>query len=629
MIEREFDDYLALLRGLLRLRKKQCDAIADELRDHMDARLEDLLAEGIPREKAVQIALEEFGDAAGVGQAFLELNRTNQRRWNMKITAASLLTCTALGLAAMAFWPGGGPEVSNKAMAQIGGGAPGPGGGVAPGGPPPGMPQVTERSKEENNQATALKLAQVQQNFDIQQVQLDEFGKLIGDMCQVNVIVDRAKMEEAGVETSKALEISLKNVRIDTALELTLKQLGNCGYYIHDGIVMITSQEALANVTEVRVYNVADLVYLDTAWPLDPSHGPGGAPGMMGGMGTGMGMGASGGMGGMPGASGSMAPGGYGGYGGAGGMPGGPGGMGPGGPPGGMKGGPPGGFGGGEGSSGAGGPGGIGGVGGPPGGGFPGSGAGPGGSGAPGGFGAPGGGGRPGPGGPGAGGPSGGSGFGGGRPGGSGGGEGASFEGTGAAEGAPSGGGSAGALEGGASGGGGAIPAAGGGESAGPTSGLGMIETISETPNAVLAQMGGGGLGGSGGAPPGGMMGGGGGGGMGGGLPPKYFSKEPKSYTPEERRTVDLMQAITSAVEWETWATNGNGGVGEVQPFEGLLIIRNTPKAHQGIEMLLQQIRTARLTPRGGIGGLGGGVGGMGGPGMGGMGGGMFSIEGR
>ncbi len=623
MIEREFDDYLALLRGLLRLRKRQCDAIADELRDHMDARLEDLLAEGIPKEKAVQIALEEFGDAAGVGQAFLELNRTNQRRWNMKITAASLLTCTALGLAAMAFWPGGGPNVSNKAMAQIGGGPAGPGAGGAPGGPPPGAAQLTERSKEENNQATALKLAQVQQNFDIQQVQVDEFGKLIGDMCQVNVIVDRAKLEEAGVETSKALEISLKNVRIDTALELTLKQLGNCGYYIHDGIVMITSQEALANVTEVRVYNVADLVYLDTAWPLDPSHGRG-APGMMGGMGSGMGMGAPGGMGGMPGASGSMAPGGYGG---AGGMPGAPGGMGPGGfGSGSGKGGPPGGFGGGDSGGGVGGPGGFGGAGGaggPPGGGVPGSGAGPGASGAPSGFGAPGGGGRPGPGG--------GSGFGGGRPGGSGGSEGASFEGTGAADGAPSGGGSAGASEGDATGVGAAIPAAGGGESGGPTSGLGMLDTISGTPNEVLAQVGGmgiGGMGGSGSPPPGGMMGGGGGG-MGGGMPPKYFSKDPKAYSPEERRTVDLMQAITSAVEWETWATNGNGGVGEVQPFEGLLIIRNTPKAHQGIEMLLQQIRTARLTPRGGIGGLGGGMGGMGGGGMGGMGGGMFSTEGR
>lgn len=132
------------------------------------------------------------------------------------------------------------------------------------------------------------------------------------------------------------------------------------------------------------------------------------------------------------------------------------------------------------------------------------------------------------------------------------------------------------------------------------------------------------GAGGGGGA----MTGGGGMGGMGGGLPPKYFSKEPKSYTPEERRTVDLMQAITSAVEWETWANNGNGGVGEVQPFEGLLIIRNTPKAHQGVEMLLQQIRAARLSVGGmGVGGMGPGTSGR--PGMGGIGGGMFSIPGK
>lgn len=613
MIEREFEDYLALLRGLLRLRKKQCDAIADELRDHMDARLEDLLAEGIPKEKAVQIALEEFGDAAGVGQAFLELNRTNQRRWNMKITAASLISCTALGLATMAFWPDSANHVSSPAVAQEGGG---PGASAGPGAFT-GAPPPQERTKEENNLATAKKLAQIQEQFDINEIQIIEVAEMIGRMCNVNVIVDRAKLEESSVDVSKALQISLKNVRIDTALELTLKQLGDCSYYIHDGIVMITSQEAMSNVTEVRVYNVADLVYLDSSWPLDPRNG--GAPSGMGGIGGMGGMGGSMGMG-SPGGMGGSGPGMMGGPSGMPGAPGigGPGGMGPGGygPPGGGKGGPPGGYGSGGGApgpyGGEGGGGGLRGAGGPPGAGVPGSpgvggppsgsipgGPGPGTSGAPG---IPGG-----PGGAGGSGPRGGVGSG----------EGVSLPGAGDSENGPT----TGSGE------------AGGGEAAGPSSGFGMLPSISESSIDVLAQMGG-----MGGGTPGGMMGAGGGGGamtggggmggMGGGLPPKYFSKEPKSYTPEERRTVDLMQAITSAVEWETWANNGNGGVGEVQPFEGLLIIRNTPKAHQGVEMLLQQIRAARLSVGGmGVGGMGPGTSGR--PGMGGIGGGMFSIPGK
>jgi hypothetical protein len=93
-----------------------------------------------------------------------------------------------------------------------------------------------------------------------------------------------------------------------------------------------------------------------------------------------------------------------------------------------------------------------------------------------------------------------------------------------------------------------------------------------------------------------------------------------------------LIAAITRAVETNSWAANGDGE-GEIQPFEGLLIIRNTPKAHQGVEILLQQIRAARHTPRG-MGGSTGGVGpggtGSGMPGGGGgFGGGSGGFGGR
>jgi hypothetical protein len=85
----------------------------------------------------------------------------------------------------------------------------------------------------------------------------------------------------------------------------------------------------------------------------------------------------------------------------------------------------------------------------------------------------------------------------------------------------------------------------------------------------------------------------------------KYFSKDPSRYDPHERRAVDLIQAITSAVDPNSWADSGDGE-GEIRPFEGLLIIRNTPKAHQGVEILLQQIRAARHLHGGtGMGGSG------------------------
>ena len=69
MSEAEFDSYLSLMAKFLRLRSRQKDALADELRDHLESRLDELLAQGKTREQAVSIALEEFGDAAVLAKA--------------------------------------------------------------------------------------------------------------------------------------------------------------------------------------------------------------------------------------------------------------------------------------------------------------------------------------------------------------------------------------------------------------------------------------------------------------------------------------------------------------------------------------------------------------------------------
>ena len=55
-----------LLTSLLRLSRSQTEAIARELRDHLEERLTDLLDRGIEQDEAARIALEEFGDAAGL-----------------------------------------------------------------------------------------------------------------------------------------------------------------------------------------------------------------------------------------------------------------------------------------------------------------------------------------------------------------------------------------------------------------------------------------------------------------------------------------------------------------------------------------------------------------------------------
>jgi hypothetical protein len=58
MKDREFENYLALLSGMLRLRRTQREGIAGELRDHLVEHVAHLEASGIAHEEAVRRALE-------------------------------------------------------------------------------------------------------------------------------------------------------------------------------------------------------------------------------------------------------------------------------------------------------------------------------------------------------------------------------------------------------------------------------------------------------------------------------------------------------------------------------------------------------------------------------------------
>ena len=80
----EFDAYLRALSSLLRLEPAQRAELADEFRDHLETRLEELTAAGVPRARAVETALEEFGDAAGLASHFTSQHRFRVRRRRRK-----------------------------------------------------------------------------------------------------------------------------------------------------------------------------------------------------------------------------------------------------------------------------------------------------------------------------------------------------------------------------------------------------------------------------------------------------------------------------------------------------------------------------------------------------------------
>jgi len=119
MSEQEFELYLKLLSRCLNLTPAQREQIADELRDHLAERLEELAQAGVPREKAVVQALDEFGDAAVLAGNFATVARLKRRRFLMRLSLGSVGVLTAGLLIAFAFWPDNravrGPE---KTVAQ-------------------------------------------------------------------------------------------------------------------------------------------------------------------------------------------------------------------------------------------------------------------------------------------------------------------------------------------------------------------------------------------------------------------------------------------------------------------------------------------------------------------------------
>src|SRR5262249_35987350 len=120
----------------LRLKAPQRAEIADELRDHLEARLQELAARGMAREEAIRAALEEFGDAAELANHFTQVAHIRTRRLIMRYTIGTVLALSLAIVVATAFWPAG-PQapVPVKVIAQtqsapaVGGGSqPTPGG---------------------------------------------------------------------------------------------------------------------------------------------------------------------------------------------------------------------------------------------------------------------------------------------------------------------------------------------------------------------------------------------------------------------------------------------------------------------------------------------------------------------
>jgi hypothetical protein len=248
MSDYEFDNYLALLSRLLRLGGKQRDAIAGELRAHLEDRLDELLAGGVPREQAVRQALEEFGDAAGLAAEFVSISRSKRQRWIMRLTTASVAAMVLIAAGIFTFWPGGnaGPGAAVLIAQDPRGGL------VAAAAAPP----LTARQKLQSK---------LDQTADVEfaDTPLNDAIEFFHSTAGIQFVFRRQSLEDAGVSVDMPVSLSLKNVKVRTLLDLTLEQL-ELTYVTKDDLILITTPEEAETPRSmlVRVYDCRELLAL-------------------------------------------------------------------------------------------------------------------------------------------------------------------------------------------------------------------------------------------------------------------------------------------------------------------------------------------------------------------------------
>ena len=82
------------------------------------------------------------------------------------------------------------------------------------------------------------------------------------DFHNIEIQLDGKALEEAGVGSDTPVTGTLKRVSLASALNLFLRQL-DLTYVVRGGLLLITTPEAAANMIDVRVYNVGEVVPKD------------------------------------------------------------------------------------------------------------------------------------------------------------------------------------------------------------------------------------------------------------------------------------------------------------------------------------------------------------------------------
>jgi len=300
MSDREFENYLTLLATLLRLDPKQRGEIGDELRSHLEDRLDELMARGISRDEAVKQALVEFGDAAGLAGQFLAIQRNRKRRWLMRVTTFSVAATILVAAGIAIFWPGrnaapgiaavvaqvpdadpfGAPKASNVI-------------GADPFAAPPAAekPEVPARANVPLSAAKRIERELDKAcDVDVVETPLKDVVAYLQEMRAIPILLNTKKLEEASVSPDTPVTKRLQGISLRSVLNLILEDL-ELTYVVMNEVLQITTPSDAQGATEIRIYDCRDILAMPAAIKekvaAAPAGDAGGMPGSrMGGFGA-------------------------------------------------------------------------------------------------------------------------------------------------------------------------------------------------------------------------------------------------------------------------------------------------------------------------------------------------------
>ncbi|MBC7854236.1 MAG: hypothetical protein IAF94_12445 [Pirellulaceae bacterium] len=243
MSQQEFDSYLSLLCRLLRIAPRQREQVAEEFRTHMEDRLEELLATGLPREEAIQQAIGEFGDAAGLAAQLLKIQQGRRKRWIMRISVVSVLVVVLAGLLGLALLPEHQQvPVIAKAQAQQGSDS---------------VPFAVVETPEMRIEKALGK--PIDLTFEAEP--LSRAAAAIQEMAKVPVMFETVKLEEAAITMDAPVSFRSQGISLKSALRLMLRPLG-LTYVVEHEVVQITTVEDADSRLEIRVYDCRELLMM-------------------------------------------------------------------------------------------------------------------------------------------------------------------------------------------------------------------------------------------------------------------------------------------------------------------------------------------------------------------------------